>query len=105
MAYRIPKFKIINQVYQIEIDNKYLIFGEIIDNKLALQVMDINTGNLNKVSKVKIKVDRDDKPYVIYFTNKYYLKDFINRVMLPQFKNIGIFNLEDKYNQLIRRHE
>ena len=105
MAYRIPKFKIINQVYQIEIDNKYLIFGEIIDNKLALQVMDINTGNLNKVSKVKIKIDRNDKPYVIYFTNKYYLKDFVNRVMLPQFENVDIFNLEDKYNQLIRRHE
>lgn len=105
MAYRIPKFKIINQVYQIEIDNKYLIFGEIIDNKLALQVMDINTGNLNKVSKVKIKVDRNDRPYVIYFTNKYYLKDFVNRVMLPQFENVDIFNLEDKYNQLIRRHE
>jgi len=52
---------------------------------------------------MKINIDKTGKPYVIYFKIKCYLSDFIKRTVLPQFRGIGTFTLEEKYFETIRK--
>lgn len=99
MAYKFTNFERINLIYATKFNSNIWIFAEIISDKLYLQSKNMSTGTLNKVVKTKIKFDNQNSPYVIYFKNKYYLREFIKTTVLPQFKNIGIFNLEDKYKR------
>lgn len=93
----------INQVYQYEYTPDIFIWGEIVNNKLHIQQQYITKNILNNCSKMKINIDKTGKPYVIYFKIKCYLSDFIKRTVLPQFRGIGTFTLEEKYFETIRK--